>query len=130
MAKRKVKRRTSSKRRGVRRRQKKSSKFNVTLQRLRKLKASQRRQAMTIANNKFIRDFTSAVKKLRRTNALRPALRKKLKRHSKLLRKLTNKRTSLKVQRKVLSQRGGFLPLLLAALPAIGSIAGGIISRV
>ena len=129
MAKRKVKRRTATKRRRVRRRQKGSNKFGGTLLRLKKLKASQRRQAMEIANDKFIRDFTAQIKKLRTVNKLRPALRKKLKRHTKLLRKMTNNKTSLKVKRKMLAQRGGFLPLLLAALPAIGSIAGGILSR-
>ena len=129
MAKRKVKRRTATKRRRIRRRQKRSNKFGGTLLRLKKLKAPQRRQAMEIANDKFIRDFTAQIKKLRTVNKLRPTLRKKLKRHTKLLRKMTNNKTSLKVKRKMLAQRGGFLPLLLAALPAIGSIAGGILSR-
>ena len=108
---------------------KRNSKFTTTLFRLKKLKASQRHEAIKIANNKFIRDFATQVKKLRQVKSLRPSLQKKLKQHSKALRKLTNKKTSIKMKRKILSQRGGFLPLILAALPAIGSIVGGIISR-
>ena len=119
----------SSRRRRVRRRQKGSNKFNSTLLRLKKLSPSQRRQAMEIANDKFIRDFTKEVKNLRRADGLRPTLKQKLRRHSKALRKLANNKTSIKAKRRMLSQRGGFLPLLLAALPAIGSIAGGLISR-
>ena len=106
-----------------------ANKFNVTLKRLKNLKASQRRQAIEIANDKFIRHFLAHVKKLKRATGLRQSLKRKLKRHTKALRKLTNKKVSLKSKRKMLAQRGGFLPLLLAALPAIGSIAGGIISR-
>jgi hypothetical protein len=85
---------------------------------------------MSIANNKFIRDFSAQVKKLRTRKDIPTAIRKKLKRHSLRLRKLANKRTSVAAKRKILSQRGGFLPLLLAALPAVGSIIGGVISRV
>ena len=104
-------------------------KFNVALKRLKSLRAGQRRQAIEIANDKFIRHFISKVKKLRRASNLRPNIKARLKRNAQKLRKLTGKRGSLKSKRKMLTQRGGFLPLLLAALPAIGSIAGGIISR-
>lgn len=123
MAKRRMKRSR------VNKRKQHGGKFNATLSRLRKLSPTQRRQAMTIANDKFIRQLLSNVKKLRNAN-LHPSMSKKLKRHSTTLRKLVNDRTSLKAKRKVLSQRGGFLPLLLAALPAVGSIVGGLISRV
>ena len=113
-----------------RKRNTRCNKFNVTLKRLKSLRPNHRRQAIEIANDKFIRHFINQVKKLRRANNLRPALKARLKRNATKLRKLTNKRGSLKIKRKMLTQRGGFLPLLLAALPAIGSIAGGIISRV
>ena len=126
MARGRVKRIRTKRRRKTKRH---DSKFSTTLLRLKRLNASQRHQAMKIANNKFIRDFTTEVKKLRQVKGLRPSLQKKLKRHSKALRKLTNKKTSIKMKRKILSQRGGFLPLILAALPAIGSIVGGILSR-
>lgn len=128
MAKRKVKRNRGRRRR--RRRQSTNSgrnKFLATFKRLRKLRPHHRRQAIGLANNRFIQQFVSQVKKLRRAK-LRPSLRKRLARQSKMLRSLTNSKTSVKKKRKML-QRGGFLPLLLAALPAIGSIAGGILSR-
>lgn len=111
------------------RRKPRGNKFNVTLKRLKSLRANQRRQAIEIANDKFIRHFIGQVKKLRRANNLRPAIKARLKRNAQKLRKLTGKTGSLKSKRQMLVQRGGFLPLLLAALPAIGSIAGGIISR-
>ena len=104
-------------------------KFNVTLKRLKSLRAGQRKQAIEIANDKFIRHFINKVKKLRRASNLRPAIKARIKRNAQKLRKFTGKRCSLKSKRQMLTQRGGFLPLLLAALPAIGSIAGGIISR-
>lgn len=129
MAKRKVKRRTSTKRRRVRRTQKRGTKFLHTLRRLKALNASQRQQAMGIANNKFIRDFSKAVKKLRSQKNMSPSLRKRLKKHTSELRKLAGNKTALNTKRQILSQRGGFLPLLLAALPAVGSIIGGVISR-
>lgn len=129
MAKRKLKRRTSTKRSRTRKRDNRVRKFGVTLARLKKLKAAQRRQAIQIANDKFIRDFIAQIKKLRNAKSLRATLKKRLRRHTKKLRKITNNKTSLKEKRKLLAQRGGFLPLLLAALPALGSIVGGVISR-
>ena len=123
-------RRRPTKRRQRKRVKQRGGKFYATLKRLKKLNPYQRRSAIEVANDKFIRHFAGQVKKLKRATGLQPSLRTKLKRHAKALRKLTNKKTSMKSKRKMLSQRGGFLPLLLAALPAIGSIAGGIISRV
>lgn len=125
MAKRKTHRR-----RHRRRASKGQDNFMKLIHRLRKLKAPQRQQAMKVANDKFIRDLCTRVKTLRKAKGIQPSLRKKLKRHVKTLRKLTNSKTALKTKRKMLSQRGGFLPLLLAALPALGSILGGVISRV
>ena len=122
--------RRPTKRRQRKRVKQRGGKFNAILKRLRKLNPYQRRSAIEVANDKFIRHFVTQVKKLKRATGLQPSLKTKLKRHTKALRKLTNQRTSMKSKRKMLSQRGGFLPLLLAALPAIGSIAGGIISRV
>lgn len=131
MAKRKVKR---NRRRPRRRRRRQStkrgggrSKFATVIKRLKKLKPNQRRHAIDLANNKFINQFVTEVKKLRRSH-IRPTLRKRLMKQTKQLRKFTNSKTSVVNKRKML-QKGGFLPLLLAALPAVGSIVGGIISR-
>lgn len=119
-------RRVTSRRR--RRRVVDDKKFSFTIQSLRKLAPAQRRRAMEIANNKFIRHLSSQVKKLKRAK-VNTKLRRRMKLHSKDLRKLSNGKTPITVKRKVLTQRGGFLPLLLAALPALGSIIGGVISR-
>lgn len=51
--------------------------------------------------------------------------KQKLRRHKKPLRELADKKSSLKVKREILCQRGGFLPLLLA--PVL-SIAGSLIA--
>ena len=124
-------RRKTSKRRRRRqpRRLQKGGKFISTLRRLKKLRPHQRNQAIQLANNKFIRDFVSGVKQLRNAR-LKPSMRTRLKRQAKNLRKFVNSKTSIGTKRKMLVQRGGFAPLLLAALPALGSILGGVISRV
>ena len=94
-----------------------------------KLSASQRLQAMKVANNKFINDLSNQVKKLRRAR-ISPKIRKRLSQQSKNLRKFTSRKTPVSAKRRMLTQqRGGILPLLFAALPALGSIVGGIISR-
>ena len=131
MTKRKVARRR--RRRGYRRRknrkqQRGGKKFAITLNRLKKLSPTNRRKAMEIANSRFIRHLSSQVKKMR-TAKLSPKLKGRMRRYAKELRKVANPKTSIKNKRKVLTQRGGFIPLLLAALPALGSIIGGVISR-
>ena len=106
------------------------SSFSGVLKKIMKLPTSQRVQAMKIANNKFINDLSNNVKKLRYARVA-PKLQKKLSHQSKNLRKFTNSKTSVLTKRRMLTQqRGGFLPLLLAALPALSSILGGVISRV
>lgn len=110
-----------------RRTTKKPTKFNVALSKLKRMKQAQQVQAVRMSNNAFIRQLSNHVKHLRYA-PLSPALKKKLQRQKTKLRKLVNARTSTQVRRKMLTQRGGFLPLLLAALPAVGSLVGNIIS--
>ena len=114
----------------MRQKRKQEKKFNYCIKQLQRLNAPERQRAIEVASDNFIREFWIHVKKLKRAHGLKQSLRRKLKRNRAALRKLTNKDVSLKCKRQMLAQRGGFLPLLLAALPAIGSIAGGIISRV
>ena len=53
---------------------------------------------------------------------------KKLKRHKHSIRKLVKKNSSLKSKRKLLIQKGGFLPLMITPLlSAIGSVTGKVI---
>ena len=119
-------RRTNKKKRNTRR---KKSSFRSVLKKVIKLKPSQRMEAMKMANSKFINDLSREVKKLQHSR-VPPKMKKRLRRHSKKLRKFMSRKTSLAVKRHMLAQqRGGFLPLLLAALPALGSIVGGIINR-
>ena len=107
-------------------RRKKSSSFHTVFKKVMKLSPSQRIQAMKLANNKFISDMSRQVKKLRHAR-VSPKMQKRLKRQSKNLRKFTNRKTSIATKRRMLTQqRGGFLPLLLAALPAVGGLIRGI----
>ena len=122
-----IKRRTVKRKKRTGR--KKSSSFGTVLKKVLRLTPSQRVQAMKIANTKFINDLTRQVKKLQYAR-VPPRLLRRLRRQTKKLRKFTNRKTTLLAKRRMLAQqRGGFLPLLLAALPAIGSIVGGVISR-
>ena len=125
-----TKRRVISKRRTKksRKRNSKKSSFQVVLQKIKKLKPTQRVQAMKLANSKFINDMSRQVAMLKHVH-VSPNIEKRLKRQSKNLNKFINRKTTVATKRRMLTQRGGFLPLLLAALPAIGSIVGGIINR-
>ena len=100
------------------------SSFSKAIRGLQKLKPKDRRKAMTVAKNKFIKQFCSRIRRLR--NAKLPSKKAThLRRHSKQIRKLINKKTSLKIKRRMLSQRGGFFGAILGALlPAVlGSMA-------
>ena len=79
-----------------------------------------------MANNTFIRQFCTRVRKLKHAK-LTPKLEGKLRRHKAKLRMLSNGKTAIKRKRAVLSQRGGFLPLLMAAIPAIASVVGSLV---
>ena len=120
---------TTAKRRVAKRgRGKKSSKFSNTLVKLKKMKPADLCKALKMSNDAFIKQFCNHVKKLKYAT-VPPSIEKRMKRQGKKLRKFIHKKTSVKEKRKMLSQRGGFLPLLLAALPALGSVIGGVLSR-
>ena len=124
-----MKKRVSRGKRTVKRRHGKGSSktFVTTLRRLSSLQPSQRVQAMKSANDKFIRQFCNSVKKLRHQPVSSKTL-KQLRRQSLKLRKLVSAKTSINTKRRMLSQRGGFLPMLLA--PIISALAGTIISAI
>ena len=100
------------------------SNFTKVIRGLQKLKPQDRRKAMSTANTKFVNQFCSRVRRLRCAK-LSSQKAKQLRRHSKQIRKLINKKTSLKVKKKMLSQRGGFLGAILGAL--VPSLLGGLI---
>ena len=103
--------------------------FVNALRRLSKLRPTQRVEAMKLANNKFIQQFCSNVKKLRHAG-VSSAHQKRMRRQSKNIRKLISAKTSYNMKRKMLTQRGGFLlplllpPLLSAGVGAITSALG------
>ena len=128
MAKRRVSRKT--KRRGSRKSQ---TKFRTALMRLRRLKPHHQCEAMKMANNGFIRQMCTHIKKLRHRQFSGKQV-KGLKRHASKLRTLSNPKVSLTKKRQLLSQRGGFLsmlaPMLMSVVgPAIQGIASAIRGR-
>ena len=125
------------KRKGKKRRQIKKSnlfskKFKHAMFKLNRLSPEKRRLATIGASNVFIRDITSALKKIRK----RPHLvkgakhRKVLKKHRKKLRRLVNPKLSINKKRHILTQVGGIvpflIPVLVASIGAAGTAAAGI----
>lgn len=106
-----------AKRKAVKRKRGKSSKFSEAIRALQRMKANQRYNAIRYANDRFIHDIVSHVRKLR-TRKLPPQRRKLLKRFTKKLRFIINPKVSLQHKRKTLTQKGGFLPNLLPMLIA------------
>ena len=109
-----------TKRRPSRKANRSNTKFRLALLQLKRLKPHHQCEAMKMANNGFIRQMCTHVKKLRRAK-LNGKQIKSLKRHRNKLRTLANANVSLTRKRKLLSQRGGFLPFLI---PLLGSIVG------
>ena len=105
----------------------------IALQKLSRMKPHVQREAMKHANNAFIHSMCSHIRKLR-TTPVSPKLRKRIQKHKKYLQKFLRKKTSMAVKRKMLSQRGGgiaaLVPIIISALPAIGSMIGNAIARV
>ena len=127
MARRRVKRKRVVKRK--RGRVAKATKFSKAIQALRYMKPNQRYNVIRNANDKFIRDMVSHVKKLR-TKKLPPKFQNTLKRYSTKLRMISSPKISLQRKRNTLSQKGGFLPALLPILgPIAGAVLGGIFGR-
>ena len=118
------------KRRGGSQRGGRVAKFRNVVQELKRLKPPQRIKAMKVANNKFIRHFCSEVRKLK-YRPLSSALQGRMTQNSKKIRKLINAKTSMQAKRRMLTQRGGFLPLLLSALaPVLAPLAGKVVRSI
>ena len=98
----------------VRRRRKqsakgKNSKFSKAISSLRKMRPNDRYNAIRHANDRFIRDLCSKIGKLKRKK-LTEEERKFVKKHKSKLKVLCNRGNSIKKKRRMLSQKGGFLP--------------------
>ena len=113
--------------RKVKRRARKPNKFHVALQKLKRMNGQQQRQALLMSNDAFIRQMCTQVRKLRHAH-MPSSVKKRMQKQRKKLQKLVMAKTSTRAKRKMLTQRGGFLPLLIAALPAVGAMVGKIIA--
>ena len=119
--------RVSQHKKTIKRRGDNTKPFVTTLRKLSSLHPSQRVETMKSVNDRFIRQFCNSVKKLRH-HPVSPHTLIQLRRQSKKLRKLVSAKTSINTKRRMLSQRGGFLPLILA--PIISALAGSVIGAI
>ena len=108
-----------------------SNKFKRAMFTLKKLTPEKRRLATIGASNLFIRDVSSALKKIRsRPHLVKGKHRKVLKKHRDKLRRLVNAKVSINKKRSILTQKGGIVPVLIpiicAAIGAAGTTAAGI----
>ena len=106
-------------------------KFHEAIKRLHRMKPKSRNAAIAGSSNQFIRDFSNVMQKIRKHPQLVSAKHKnKLRRHKRKLRQIVNSRTPIHVKRRLLTQKGGFIissilvPLIAAAIGAVGSVAG------
>ena len=128
MARRRTKKRTKKRaKKRVYRKPVKESKLMVAFRKLRRMKPHHQREAIKMCNANFIRQLCTQVRKMR-NKPLPPHIARRMKTQKKNLQKFIRVKTSTDTRRKMLSQRGGFLPLLLAALPAVGGLVGNIIA--
>ena len=105
-----------------RKREKVTSSFSNAVRRLKRLKASDQHQAMSMANKTFIRQFCMMIKKLKHAK-LSPKHQTALKKHRKKIHKLLSSRTGMSKRRQMLTQGGGgFLKSLLSAIPVVGTV--------
>ena len=107
-------------------RQSTSKKMVCALKKLKRMPPHHRREAMRVSSDNFIHELCGQVKMLRNATLPHP-LKKKIKKKRKELQKFVHPETTTETKRKMLRQRGGFLPLLLAALPAVGAMFGNLI---
>ena len=117
MARRQTKKRTTRKRKRVYRKPVKESKLIAAFRKLKRMKHHQR-EAIKMCNANFIRQLCTQVK-IMRNRPLPSNIARRMKTQKKNLQKFIRVKTNTDTRRKMLSQRGGFLPLLIAALPAV-----------
>ena len=97
-----------------------SSKFKRAALKLNRMSAERRRLAAVSASNSFIRDVSSAMSKLRnRPHLVNASHQKVLWKHRKKLQRLVNPKVSITKKRLILSQKGGFLSLLVPIIATV-----------
>lgn len=101
--------------------------FKDAMARLHRMIAVKQRAAVVGASDKFIRDVTSFMLKIRKKGHLiKPSHRNILKRNRIKLRKLVNATTPVSMKRLILSQKGGIIPALIPIIVALIGAGGGI----
>lgn len=131
-------RKKSSKKGGRKRRSKKrygkkmqiKRQFKNAISRLHRMRPVKQRAAVVGASDKFIRDVSSFLSRIRKKGHLvKPSHRRILKKHKKKLRKLVHAKTPMHMKRLILSQKGGIIPALIPIIVALigagGSVAAG-----
>ena len=103
----------------------KSKKLALALHALKHLPKQRRQQALRNSSPQFIKDLSSAVRKLR-VSKVSPNVQRRLSKHRALLRCLCNSKTSIKKKRQALVQRGGVLPFLVPIIVASIGAAGSV----
>lgn len=98
------------------------------LQALCYLNNTQRSAVLRKADPALIRCICECILNILRGNVpLTTSHKKKLKRHITILRKLSSGGSNLNTKKKIIIQKGGFLPLFLA--PVLGALVANIISK-
>lgn len=124
----------------------KKQKFTNAIRHLKKMSPKRQREIVWKSSNKFIKDFSDVLSKLRNHPEMVSAKhRKQLSQHQDKLRKLVNKKTPIAQKRAILAQdgthakrsmslkssgqKGGVFPLLIPVITALigagGAIAAG-----
>ena len=106
-------------------------KFKRAIVQLSKMSKKRQRHVVHKASNAFIKDLSTAVRKLRNKGHLVSNKHKRvLQRHKHKLRVLANASMPVYKRRAVLNQKGGFvfstvlIPIIAAAIGAAGTVAG------
>ena len=101
--------------------------FRRAMKHLQRMNPVKQRTAVVGASNKFIRDMTGFLSKIRsKGDLVKPSHRKILRRHRKKLKKLVNPKTSIATKRLILSQKGGIAPALIPVIVALIGAGGGV----
>ena len=124
MAKRKTKRSKKSKRSGKLMVKKK---FYEAIKKLHRLKGSQQKAAVSGASNEFINDISKTLRRLKcAPNLVSSKFKRRIGKQRSKFKRLSQANTTLKAKRRILTQKGGFLPLLI---PLLGTVISSIFRK-
>ena len=100
-----------------------------TLHLLKKCSGKVRKELISAGNNDFIKSLCEVTRNtLNGNNKLSKKCLAKLRSYKTVMRKINDPKRSLSFKRKVLIQKGGFLPVILGAL--LSGVIGKILDRV